>query len=137
MKNMIDLFIRQNEAIAEFLNDSSYNFEDIDSVLKSYAEFLKQTQFNVALAGQFIHLLQLSDDSNVFESYTLADIQTLLRSTLALEKYNLDMYVDAAHFEWAVMNDSIAAKNIIEDGLNIAAAKINELNNLFKEIDTI
>jgi hypothetical protein len=137
MKNIIALFLRQNEVVSDFLNDSSHNFKDVDTTLKSYAEFLKQSHFNVALAGQFIRLLQLSNDSSVFETYTLADIKTLLKSTLALEQYNLDMYVDAAHFEWAVMDDGVAARSIIEDGLNRAAAKISELNKLLREIDAV
>lgn len=135
MKEVITSFSQQNELVAEFIHDSSQNLNDVDTALRAHAEFVKQTQFNVALSLEFIRLLQLSKDSRLFDTYTLTDVQTLLRTTLSLDPYNLATYVEAAHFEWNVMDDGVRAKTIIEAGLKKATEKVNELHLLLSEID--
>jgi len=53
-----------------------------------------------------------------------------------LQEFNIEYYVEAAHFEWAMLDNSVNAKQLINKGIEKAKQKIEELENLLLEINT-
>ncbi len=135
MKKLIDDFIKQNDTIHGFLDTTGRDYENANKVLPLFADFLRQTKFNAALGVDFGNLLQLSNDSNTFEQYDLSDISKLFTSLLKVQDFNLDTYVDSAHFEWSVMDNSDKAKSIASEGIQKAKEKIEELQRLLNTIN--
>ena len=80
------------------------------------------------------NVLQLSNDKANFAQYELSDISRLFASLLKVQDFDIDTYVDAAHFEWAVMDNKDKAKSIAKEGIQKAKVKIDELERL---LDTL
>jgi hypothetical protein len=135
LKKLIDEFIRQNDTILHFKDTTGRDYEHADKVLPDFANFLSQTKFNAALGVDFANVLQLSNDKNIFEQYELSDISKLFASLLKVQCFNLDTYVDAAHFEWAVMDNKNKATSIASEGIKRAKDKIEELQRLLDSIN--
>ncbi|NGM71798.1 hypothetical protein [Sphingobacterium sp. SGL-16] len=135
MKNLIDKFIKQNEIILCFLESKGHDYEQVDTIIPAYVDFLNQTSFNVALGTEFANLLQLSNDKNIYEKFELTDIKNLFLSFLKVQNYNLETYLEAACFEWNVMDNKEIATSIANEGIQRAKDKIEELQQLLKSIN--
>jgi hypothetical protein len=61
----------------------------------------------------------------------LIDISRLFDSLIKTQEFNIDAYVEAGHFEWAVMGNKHKAIEIINNGL----AKANEKNRRTKKVN--
>lgn len=130
MKTLIDNFIRQNEEVSEFLENIGRNCKEADNVIPQYNDFLVRAKFNVALGLDYANILQLSNDEEISGQYDLKDIDRLFASLIKIQKYNLDAFVDAAHFEYSVMDNNSNARKIAELGISNANEKIEELQKL-------
>jgi hypothetical protein len=130
LKKVIQDFIKQNETVSDFLQQGMIDGDKIEL----FREFLQQANFNIALGIEFAQALQLVNDKELVETYDLSDIDALFTSLLKTQSDNIDTYVEAAHFEWAVMDDEYKAKCIAEVGITKAKAKITELEKLLEEI---
>ena len=130
MKQLINKFIRQNEAIQEFLENTAENYREIDYVISQFNDCLVRSQFNVALGLDYSKVLQLSNSEEIFNQFDLDDISRLFSSLLKIQKYNLDVFVEATHFEHSVMGDNTNARKIAELGISNANEKIEELQKL-------
>lgn len=135
LKNLIEKFIEQNEDIYDFLKSKVFNYKQPDEVISKYVEFLKRTNFNLALGTDFANLLQLSNDKNIYEQFELDDIRKLFLSLLRIQNYNLATFVEAAYFEWNVMNNKEMATSIASEGIQNAKNKIEELQKLLDSIN--
>ena len=135
LKKLIDDFIKQNDTILDFLDTTGRDYEQADKAIPLFAEVLRQTKFNVALGVDFANVLQLSQDKNIFERYDLNDISKLFASLLRVQTFNLDTYIDASNFEWAIMDNKDKAKSIANEGIQKAKEKIQELERLLETIN--
>jgi hypothetical protein len=136
LKKLIDDFIKHNDTVIDFLHTSGRDYKHADKVIPLFVDTLKQTQFNAALGLDFANILQLSNDKTIFEQYTLSDISNLFASLLKLQDFNLDTYVDAAHFEWSVMDNKEKAQAIANEGIEKAKQKIDELQRVLNSINS-
>lgn len=136
LKKLIDDFVKQNETVVDFLENYSQDYLNADRIIPLLADTIRHTKFNPALGLELARLLQLSNDKEIFEQYQLEDISKLFTSLLRLQDSNLDTYIDAAHFEWAVMNNCDNAKDIIITGLDKAMKMADELKQLLDKIDS-
>ena len=136
MKEVIENFIRHNKAIADFLESASDSYQEGNDVLLQFAEKLKENQFNIALGNSLADLLQLSNDKSDYEQYSLEDISGLYSCLIQVQDANLDNYVDAAYFEFSVMDKAERAKEIASAGLEKARQKVEELQRLLGSINT-
>ncbi len=136
MKELIEDFIKQNEIIVDLLDNSSQDYAKADKIIPLFANKLRQTRFNPALGLEFAKLLQLSNDKEIFEQYNLTDISKLFESLLSLQDSSLDTYIDAAYFEWSVMDNIDKAKDIITAGLDKAMKQTSELKQLMDKIES-
>ncbi|HMJ46466.1 MAG TPA: hypothetical protein VK498_04010, partial [Ferruginibacter sp.] len=107
MRALINNFINQNEAILEFLENSARNYKEADYVIPQFNDFLVRSKFNVALGLDYSNMLQLSNNEEISDQYNLEDITKLFARLLKIQKYNLDAFVDAANFEYSVMDNNI------------------------------
>jgi hypothetical protein len=130
LKKVIQDFIKQNETVSDFLQQGMIGGDKIDL----FRVFLQQTNFNIALGTEFAQALQLVNDNDLVDTYDLSDIAALFTSLLKTQGDNIETYVEAAHFEWAVVGDEQKAKSIAESGILKAKAKITELEKLLEEI---
>jgi len=136
IKETINNYTQHNLENADFLERSARENADPDKRIPLFKEKLKQTQFNPALALDFASLLQLSDDSTNYDQYDLDDMRKLFDSLVLLQPYNLDVYVEYAHFEWSVMNNKNKAEELIAIGVAKANEKVEALNELQQSINT-
>ncbi len=136
LKKLIDDFVKQNETVVDFLENYSQDYSNADRIIPLLVDTIGHTKFNPALGLELARLLQLSNDKEIFEQYQLEDISKLFTSLLRLQDSNLDTYIEAAHFEWAVMNNGDKAKDIIIAGLDNAMKKVDELKQLLDKIDS-
>ena len=138
LKILIEEFISNNIAIRKLTDDISEKFndrEDADRLIPEIVEIIRASNFNPALGVSFASLLQLATRKEFIDQYTLEDIREIFLSLLALQEFNLEGYIEAASFEWAVMNNPDEAKDIIEIGIEKAESKIRELKELLFEIE--
>ena len=134
MKNIIADFRNENDSISNFLETSGRDYDNADKLIPAYVDLLIKTRFNAALGIDFANLLQLSNDKAIIEQCDLKDISSLFDSLIKLQDFNLDAYVDAANFQWAVMDDADKAEKIAKDGIERALQKITELQQLLDSI---
>jgi hypothetical protein len=134
LKEIINNFIRQNDTVLEFLENIAGNYKEADYVIPQFNDFLVRSKYNVALGLDYSNILQLSNDEEISNQYDLEDIAKLLDSLIKIQKYNLETFVDAAHFEFSVMNNNLNARKIAESGINNANEKIEELQKLLHQI---
>jgi hypothetical protein len=130
MTQLINQFIAQNEAVLEFLEHSRSYYKEADDFIPQFNDFLQRAKFNIALGQDYANILQLSNDEDISGQYQLEDIQRMFASMLKLQPYNLDSFVDAANFEYSVMDDNAGARKIAEAGIRNAQQKIEELQTL-------
>jgi hypothetical protein len=135
MKNFIDNFIDQNNKVIDFLNNIGKDYENADKNITKFKDFLSETKFNPALAVDLTSCLQLLNNEKNLNDFELEDISRLFDSLRELEEYNLDNYVESAHFEWTVMNNKQKTLEITKAGIRIASVKLNELKDVLKEIE--
>lgn len=135
VREIIDIYTKHNFDILNFLSNARHDFENPDKIIPLFIEKLKLTQYNSALAIDFLMLLQLSDDKTIFDQYDLEDIKGLFDSIVKLEENNLDIYIEYAHFELAVMDNRNKASELVTIGLTKAKQKIEELESLQKSIN--
>jgi hypothetical protein len=136
LKKIIDDFIDQNDTILTFLDGPGRDYANADKIIPLFVDMLRQTKFNAALGPDFACVLQLSNDKNTFEQYSLADIRRLFIALLRIQDVALDTHLEAANFEWSVMDNSDRAKAIIAGGLDKTRQKIDELNKLLDKINS-
>jgi hypothetical protein len=134
LKKLIEDFIKQNESILDFLNTTGRDYENADNIVLLFKDTLLQNKFNAALGLDFANILELLNKKEIIEQYALSDISRLFASLIKLQDYNLDTYVDAANFEWAVMDDAEKGKAIATEGIKKAKQKIEELEQLLDDI---
>jgi hypothetical protein len=134
LKQLINHFIQQNNAVLEFLENRGRNSKEADHVIPEFNDFLQRAKYNVALGLDYATILQLSNDDAIYSQYDLDDITRLFESLLAIQQYNLEAFADAAHFEYSVMGNNAKARKIAEDGIHHAQEKIDELQTLLHNI---
>ena len=134
MKKLIENFIHHNDRIFDFLVNKGQDYENADKVITEFKDVLLQTRFNTALGVDFASVLQFLNGKEVIEQYKLSDISKLFESLLKLQDYNLDAYVDAANFEWAVMDNAEKGRAIAVKGIEKAKQKVEELQKLLDDI---
>lgn len=122
--------IQRNGEVLQFLNHRGRDYEKADEVIIDYLEKFEEWDFDSGLTNDFANCLQLSSNADNFRQYHLEDIRELLQSSLKLQEYNLDTYVDLGHFEFAVMNHGDNAEKIVDEGILKAKEKIDELTRL-------
>lgn len=135
IKEILENYIKHNLDNLNFLDSVGRDYENADKRIPPFIDKIKQTQYNSALAIDFVSLLQLSDDKAIFDQYDFEDIRNLFDSIVKLEEFNLDIYLEYAHFEWAIMDNENNARELIAIGVTKAKQKIEELERLQKSID--
>lgn len=135
MKQAIEEFIKKNNEIIEFLDTTGSELKNADSAILLFVQKLIETRFNSSLGISFAQMLQVTDSKEIIDTYELEDISQLFDSFLEVQPFELDTYVEAANFEWNVMDDREKAEGIISLGIAQAKAKIEQLENLQKQID--
>ncbi len=134
IKEVIDSYIRHNDAIIRFLESDGRSEENKEEMIPMYATILRETRFNPALGLDFASVLVFTENKSIFDEFELSDIRALFSSLIRLQEYNLENYTEAAHYEWAVMNNAETAKGIIESGMEKARQKMDELTELLGKI---
>lgn len=135
LQQLIDKYIKQNESITEFLSKTSDLYQNGQEVLPLLADKLTETHFNPELGNSFAELLQLSDNEEIVKQFELDDISRLYESLIALQHTNIETYINAAYFEFNVMDDSRKAKGHALGGLKMAKKRIEQLESLLNKID--
>ncbi|RYZ92176.1 MAG: hypothetical protein EOP06_05050 [Proteobacteria bacterium] len=135
MGNFIEDFIKQNENVFHFRKQVMSDFKSADNNLDRIKDFLMECNYNPAVGVEFACLLQVLDKPYNFSDFELADISRLFQSLIKLEPGHVDAYLEAAHFEWAVMDNSQAAVAVANEGIKRATEKIKELQSLLLSIE--
>lgn len=135
LKQIIDDFINQNNSIAAFISETNDLYQDRKEVIPMFVDKLKATQFNAELAISFTQILQMSDNKKFYTQFELEDIRRLYDSTLKLQETNIEGYIEAAYFEFSVMDNAPKAKEIITNGIEMATRKLKELKSLLDQIN--
>lgn len=144
IREHIEKFIEQNNAVLDFLDSipsymldesSSPNFVNEDLLIPKFLKILKESNYNPTLGVNFLITLRLLNNPKFYKQFDFFDLQNLFKSLIELQPYELDMYVEAAHFEWVIMDNEKKAKEIIKSGIEKAKEKITELEKLNEEIN--
>lgn len=137
IKDIIDNFIYQNTSVTNFLKGTRLKQNDTnsDGVIEEYKKIIVDTNYNVATGLNFAMLLQLLDDEKIIRQFELSDVERLFDSLMETDTSNLDNYIEAAHFQYNVLNNEIKAKEILNKGLVIANAKKQTLQQLLDNIE--
>jgi hypothetical protein len=128
---------RKKSRIARQLDEIEIDGDNADKLIPHLAKQLSGTNYDSALGTKFALALQLSNDKKIFEQYELADISELFASLITISDTNLGLYVESAHFDWAVLDNGDKAKDTISKGLEKAHIYVDELKKLLREIDGI
>ena len=134
MSNHVDKFVERNEQVVSFLVKIGKDYENADKNFILFKDFLISTNYNTTLGIGFANILQNLTSKDNFADYELGDISRLFSSLIKTQEFNIDTYLEAAHFEWAVMNNRQKATDIIIRGLTKATEKIDELKKLLDNI---
>jgi hypothetical protein len=135
LTNFLDNFIKQNEKVLNYLEQLDSELENSDQIIAEFKEFLSQTNYNPALGLGIISYLQLLNKKENYSDFELSDINRLLESLIKLQKYNLDIYVEAGYYEWAVLDNKDKALEILKTGLEKANQKTAEIQKIINEIE--
>ena len=135
LKDLIKNIIRQNKSIVDFRNQTSEKYQNGEEVIQLITSELETTKFNPQISQDLAELLQLSDDGNLNTQFDLADISKLYDSLRKLQEANLDTFIESAHFEFSVMDNPKKAKDIADEGIQLAKQKLQELEALLTKID--
>jgi len=135
MSNFIEEFIKQNERVSSFLHLMRKDYLNRDLNFSATKSFLALTNYNAALGVEVANLAQILDKSENYADYNLEDIRRLFESLISLQEFNLETYLEAAHFEWSVMDNKDNAIQIANAGMSKANEQINELSQLLVKIE--
>jgi len=135
MGKFIDDFIKHNEYVFEFRKQVMDDTTNADKNFKQVKEFLIECNYNPAVGVELASLLQLLDKPENLSDFELGDIRRLFLSLIKLQSDNLDAYLEAGHFEWAVMDNSERAATIAQEGIKRGKEKIKELERLLLSIE--
>jgi hypothetical protein len=137
IKEAIYSIIERNEEMSRFLENegNDYSLGVVDKAATKYVELLQKWSFNLGLGSYFANILLVLNDEKLITQYDLQDVRKLFESLIDLQEYNLDNYVDLAHFEHAIMDNSEHAKQITLNGIKMAKQKIEELESLLQHIE--
>ena len=136
MGNIIENFITQNEKISSFLDDVVRDRKNADANIQEVKHFVHSNNYNAALGIELACLLQLLDQPQNFSDFELNDIKRLFASLIKLNAYDLDAYVEAGNFEWAIMDNKVEALAIVDQGISRASEKLEQLRALKKTIES-
>lgn len=136
IKDIIDNFICQNALVSDFLEGTRLKQNDTnsDGAIEEYKKIIVDTNYNVATGLNFAMMLQLLDDERIIRQFELSDVERLFNSLMETDTSNLDNYIEAAHFQYNVLDNEIKAKEILSRGLAIANAKKQALQHLLDNI---
>lgn len=136
IKDIIDKLIHQNASVSGFLEDNSLGQGDTDSdgLIRQYKNFIVDSNYNIGTGLRFGLILQLANDEEIIRQYELSDIERLFDSLIETQTDNLDNYIEAAHFQYNVLDNKVKAKEILNKGLAVANAKRKELQDLLNNI---
>jgi hypothetical protein len=129
------MLIERNQEIARQLDEIEFDGENADISILNLVKQISGTNYDSALGMKFALALQLSNDKMIFEQYELEDIRKLFASLITISDSNLGLYVESAHFDWAVLDDGENAKATISKGLEKAHIYVEELTKLLREIE--
>lgn len=135
MANLISEFIDHNAQVLALKNTIANNLGQADSNFSASKAVISETKYNPALGITFACVLQHLNDQQNFSGYHLTDISDLYNSLIELQESNIDTYVEASHFEYAVMDNLAKAQEIVLKGLDMAKSKTEELIRLQKLIE--
>jgi len=135
MSHLITEYIDQNQKLHTFLEQYKNKLEQADTSFAEFSSMLAENKYNVAMGLVFTQLLQCLDENKNFSSFQLTEISALYESLIDLQMNNLDNYVEAGHFEYAVMDNLAKAQNIVSKGLQVASYKTEELKLLLEKIE--
>ena len=135
MSNFIEEFIKQNESVLAFLDLMRRDYVNRDLNFEATKNFLALSKYNAALGVDVANLAQILDKSENYADYDFDDISHLFESLIKLQEFNLKTYLEAGHFEWAVMDKKDKALQIATAGIAKANQAINELSQLCVKIE--
>ncbi len=135
IKEIIENYIRQNNAVAFFLKETGADCLSFDETLPLFIEKLKETSYNPELGTRFTGQLLMAENEELYNQYELEDIRMLLNSLLVLQKTNIEAYLDAANFEYGIMDNNVRAKEIVTEGIVMTKEKLAALELLLTEIE--
>jgi len=135
MADFIDNFIDQNEKVIAFLDQIGRDFESADKNFEIFKTFLNDTKYNAVLGIDFANFIQLLDKEENIKEFELYDIRRLFNSLIKTQEFNIDTYLEAGHFEWAVMDNKSNAIELIKNGIEKANVKTEELKRLLTTIE--
>ena len=125
LKDSLDKLIISNKEACAFIKKT--NEQSADTAIKDYSEYLLKTNYNSGLSLSFAYLLQFGSDPTIYEQYELKDIELLYESFIELNNYCLDIYIDAANFAEAVLDNKVRARQIVDIGINKLKIQLAEL----------
>lgn len=135
IKEVIQAFINQNKEVQNIISELSFESDFSEKVFLDFNEDLLKFKFNPALGLKFALMLQLANENEIIDQFELEDIRHLFNSLLEIQQYNIDLYLESGHFEWAVMDNKENAIKIIDKGIEIALKKVEELRRIQSEIN--
>lgn len=135
IKDCIDNLVTRNEELNSFIEKTNMQ-SDADKALKEYLDYLRETNYNSALSLSFSYVLQMLNDPTLFTQFELTDIERLYDSYLELFDRCSDIYIDAANFADAVMDNNQKAKKIVEAGISKLKIQLAELEDLQRDLNT-
>jgi hypothetical protein len=135
IKEAIQAFINQNKEVQNIISELNFESDFSEKVFLDFNENLLKFKFNSALGLKFALMLQVANEKVIIDQYELEDIRHLFNSLLEIQQYNIDLYLESGHFEWAVMDNKENAIKIIDKGIEIALKKVEELRRIQSEIN--
>ena len=128
-------FIETNLQLQKELLDNRENAKVDQESISRFLSLIETSRYNYLLGLELTSLLQLVDDENIYEQYSLENIRDMFVSLIELRRTDLDNYIEASHFEWTVMDNKEKALKTIEIGIKTAMSKIKELEELQRDIN--
>lgn len=135
IKEAIQAFINQNKEVQNIISELNFESDFSEKVFLDFNENLLKFKFNSALGLKFALMLQVANEKVIIDQYESEDIRHLFNSLLEIQQYNIDLYLESGHFEWAVMDNKENAIKIIDKGIEIALKKVEELRRIQSEIN--
>ncbi len=135
INKIIPDFIKWNLLLQNNLKENKWNAKPDHNSVQEFIKLTKESRYNYQVGIELAILLQSVDDKDIYEQYSLENIRDLFISLIELRKSDLENYVEASHFEWAVMDNKEKALNLIEAGIKNAELKIEEFKKLQREIN--
>ncbi len=135
IQEIIENCIKQNQDVRSFIQTISINRESPDQIIPKLKAKLQESNYNTALQSQFALYIQLINNIELINEFELKDLISLYSSAIEIQEFNLDYFVELAHFNWAVLDDEIAAREIAQKGIDNANKIKKELELLIEEMN--